>query len=350
MLFHFGYLPVGWVGVQIFFVLSGYLITKILLADKSSSPQHYFARFYWRRTLRIFPLYYVFMVALTIAYMMSGHPNSLPSDWPWLVTYSANFARLRDGDLPNVVHLWSLAVEEQFYLMWPFVVFITSRWTLRRVVIGLLVAAPVLRVVVFAALQWTGADAVYAGKAVYVLPFTQMDAFAAGAAISLFGLEKMRHAQTWLLACAGVAAVAGISVLMAGHLWYGGAFFMSFGFQMYMTSFFEYAWGYSVINITSLVFIVCILQRYWFARAVDNAYMARIGKISYGIYVYHLPLLTIARALVDPHDWLGRFVVFLGWLIIVLVTAEASFRFLESRFLRFKDFFPVVVGRQSSSP
>ena len=76
MLFHFGFLPIGWIGVQAFFVLSGYLITAVLLADKEAPLRGYLGRFYWRRALRIFPVNYGFLLVLAVMYVGSGRPAS----------------------------------------------------------------------------------------------------------------------------------------------------------------------------------------------------------------------------------------------------------------------------------
>lgn len=70
-------------------------------------------RFYWRRTLRIFPLLYIFLIVVAVVHAGFGAPESFSADWPWLFTFTANFARMREGDIgPYFVHIWSLAVEE----------------------------------------------------------------------------------------------------------------------------------------------------------------------------------------------------------------------------------------------
>ena len=118
MLFHFGYFPAGWIGVQIFFTLSGYLITRILLESREDSLSTYLRRFYWRRSLRIFPLLYAYLLICWAVFSFSGIPSSFGSDWPWLFTFTANFGRMRTSDIgESFVHIWSLAVEEQFYLV-----------------------------------------------------------------------------------------------------------------------------------------------------------------------------------------------------------------------------------------
>jgi peptidoglycan/LPS O-acetylase OafA/YrhL len=342
MLFHYGYFAAGWVGVQMFFTLSGYLITCILLEDRHSSFLAFAGRFYWRRTLRIFPLFYVFLLVVAVVHALSGAPASYPSDWPWLWTYTANFARMRDGDLGRCfVHIWSLAVEEQFYLLWPVLLFFLPLRGFRWVVIGILLLAPVVRLALFQGLLSLGHDAEHAGKAAYVLPFTQFDAFAAGAAIPLWGLDRMRNAGRWFLVTLGVAAVAGVGVLANAHFSYKGAFVASFGYAMYLVQSYGYVWGYSQLNLLSMLGIICALQGIGPTRALKNGLLVGVGKVSYGVYVYHVPLLLVGEFLMERLGigltGMVRPAFFVAWLAMVILVSAASFRWLETPFLKLKD-------------
>ena len=151
-LLHFGYLNGGWIGVQAFFVLSGFLITGILLADRDAPLRAYLRRFYWRRTLRIFPLYYGYLALLAVSYALRGVPAEFADDAGALFTYTYNFTRATDfTPTPFFTHLWSLAVEEQFYLVWPFLVHALSRRALVALACALVAMAPAFR---FALAQW----------------------------------------------------------------------------------------------------------------------------------------------------------------------------------------------------
>src|SRR6185503_19750329 len=118
----------GWLGVQLFFVLSGFLITGILL-DSRTRPQ-FFRTFYTRRTLRIFPLYYAFLAsALFIVPLLANVPDwhaTALRNQVFYWTYTSNWANPLGYAIPGLSHFWSLAVEEQFYLFWPVVVFFGS--------------------------------------------------------------------------------------------------------------------------------------------------------------------------------------------------------------------------------
>ena len=131
------------IGVDLFFVLSGFLITTILL-DSRDSPRYY-RSFFGRRVLRILPLYYLFLVlvfyllpALGLA-QKSGHPL-------WFFLFAQNMLIVRSGWPIELLHpMWSIAIEEQFYLVWPGIVRPRSRKTLKRILIGVLLAEPLLR-------------------------------------------------------------------------------------------------------------------------------------------------------------------------------------------------------------
>ena len=127
LMFHLEIAYFGWAGVILFFVLSGYLITKTLYTEKeSSSPlKNKFRNFWARRALRIFPLYYLYFFILLLILIFKGLPAN--PEMPWLFTYSYNFYLINVYDTkgPSFLtgHLWSLSIEEQFYLFFPFFCF-----------------------------------------------------------------------------------------------------------------------------------------------------------------------------------------------------------------------------------
>jgi peptidoglycan/LPS O-acetylase OafA/YrhL len=320
--FHLGLLPAGWIGVQTFFVLSGYLITGILLSAKSADLPIYLKRFYWRRSLRIFPLYFAYLGIAAF-----GFVGLFVQDWPWLVTYTANFARLRGEDLgAPFTHLWSLAVEEQFYLVWPVVVYFLNTGALRKLVIAVLCLAPLSRLLVYCVFYDSSQD--WLGRTIYSLPTSQADAFAAGAMLVLF---EIKNVTRWFCSFALLTLVCGAMVLAHQHLAYHSALKGSFGYAMFLLKDGGFVWAYSLLNITSAFGIAWVIER---NPAVFTALpIRRIGIISYGIYIYHLPVLIV----------LGGFGVICGVyymvpinLIATYVIAEISYRYLETPFLRLK--------------
>jgi peptidoglycan/LPS O-acetylase OafA/YrhL len=141
---------VGWVGVDIFFVLSGFLITSILL--KTKEKKDYFKNFYMRRALRIFPLYFVCVaVILYFIPVLDGvFVPEVPRVIPFLLLYQQNWINILGGDLWMTLYLsvtWSLAIEEQFYLVWPAIVFFSRKETLLRISIGIIAASILARII-----------------------------------------------------------------------------------------------------------------------------------------------------------------------------------------------------------
>src|SRR5512137_2924489 len=204
----------GWAGVDLFFVLSGFLITGILL-DARGGPG-YFRAFYARRVLRIFPLYYAYLAVLFLAV-----PALLPAldvrreTQGWLWTYLGNVLFAREGGFqasPFTGHFWSLAVEEQFYLFWPFLVWLLPRRWLAAACLGLVAGAFALR---FAIHRTT-----FNATAAYVLTPARMDALAMGALVAIAAREpawwpRVRRAAPWVLV-ASAAAIAAVWVHQGG--------------------------------------------------------------------------------------------------------------------------------------
>jgi peptidoglycan/LPS O-acetylase OafA/YrhL len=345
MLFHFGWFAPGWAGVQLFFVLSGFLITSILVEGRGPPAAQGLARFYWRRSLRILPVFVALLLVLAIAAALTGEPRGFDTDWPWLVSFLANFARLRDTDLdPFYVHLWSLAVEEQFYLLWPFAMLLLPVAAIRRLIIGLLLAGPLLRLAVFQHFVSQGADPQTAGKAVYVLPFTQFDAFAAGAALAMWPSLSNGRVAARLVAVGVVTAIAGIAVTLWSHFAGSGAYVAALGFPMYLVEADGYLWGYSLLNVFFMALVAMGVRSHVWTSVFGHPVLVRIGQRSYGLYVYHLPILVALQMWFASREVsMGtgvQIVYFFAWAFVVWIVSEGSFRMLEAPFLRLKDRLP----------
>src|SRR5688572_2559121 len=170
----------GWIGVDLFFVLSGFLITGILCSARAS--EHYLRNFYARRVLRIFPLYYGALILLVVLLPWFWPDNagidSMARDAPWYWTYLSNLKIARDGwpESGAIGHFWSLAVEEQFYLVWPLIVMALGRRQLQYACLVCIVGALAIRV----SLNMQGNS-----TAAFVLTPARMDALAVGAYLAV---------------------------------------------------------------------------------------------------------------------------------------------------------------------
>ena len=278
---------VGWVGVDLFFVLSGYLITGILL--DSSGSRGYYRNFVVRRAFRIFPLYYV---ALGLACFFAYYPATLQwtaffkerGGW-WFATYLGNFFVVRLNAWPDIgylIPLWSLQVEEQFYLTYPFLVGWTKPRTLMKILIGAIFGALLFRII---------STLVFPANLVapYVLMPSRMDALAMGGVIAI----AMRENQAWLqhrsigwaTVATGIGFVA-LYFLVEGTPW-----------PPLMRTL-----GYSLLDAAFAgTLILLVAWRQPFLRALcTNRILTWIGTVSYGIYLLHLPAGEAARRWIEP--------------------------------------------------
>ena len=177
-----------WCGVDLFFVLSGFLITGILLDARGTG--NYFTKFYARRSLRIFPLYFAvlgftFFILPSLIAMTSDSDRRLIANQGWLWTYTTNFETMVNGrntafkgDSVWLYHLWSLAIEEQFYLIWPFVIAFVPLHRIRLICWACFIICPLVRVT----LGFTSLPTL----AAYEATFARLDSLTLGSLLALF--------------------------------------------------------------------------------------------------------------------------------------------------------------------
>ena len=315
----------GWMGVDIFFVLSGYLITSILYEQRGA--EDYFRNFYMRRALRLFPLYFfLFLLALVLTPFLHIHWRMLQVP---MLFYGANLVLPFDNSLGwvgpfNFFHVWSLAVEEQFYLIWPWIVGGNlSQAKLRRVCIAGVVAAPLLRVVLlsFHVKPWW----------IYQSLLTRMDPLLMGALLALSPQPSLRLARV-----AGGAALLALGILVwSGH----SAFFLARPMQ---------GLGYSALACFSASALMMSLYPATIAHRICSSKVLRFyGQHSYGLYLWHYFFSQQFGAL---KTWiterihtplLAAAVSFALILLCSTAIAVASYRWLELPFLRLKRRFEV---------
>ncbi len=263
----------GWVGVDLFFVLSGFLITGILL-DARTEP-HYYRNFYARRALRIWPLYYLVLVfALFVYPALQPHfrPLVMQYPWRWYFLYVQNFAYGLEG-IPLLTVTWSLAVEEQFYIVWPGVVRRMSSRSFRNLLIGMLVAAPLLRLLMLSTGQgWT---------TIATSTFTRMDGIVAGALLAWWMRSgDCTPAKLRRLGWIGIALGAPASIFLLG--WHEAS----------MWTFTALAFAFTgVLALTLAARAAAPIP----CRILSSSPMRYTGKISYGLYLIH-PIAFIAAA------------------------------------------------------
>ncbi len=333
----------GWAGVQVFFVLSGFLITGVLFDNRNQN--HRFRNFYVRRTLRIFPLFYFIWLLVLVAWPFL-HEQWTPIRLLW-PAYLGNFARFFAGTIDvdhiytrfsafpvEIGHFWSLAVEEQFYLLWPLVVFkVADRKTLIRICVSVVVGVLLLRVLLLAVLpHWLLELDFY-----FRMMFLQADAFLFGGLLTLVlrGPAKeriLRHAQLFFW----IAFAILLAACLLNHP--GHEFSMILPSRPWMSSY-----GFTLISLASGGLILCAMTPGNAVFYVLNLRPLRVlGRYSYGFYVYHVLLLPLRVF----HMWKGQstavqMVFLVVDFFIVLGISAASYHLLEMPFLRLKSRFSV---------
>ena len=335
--FHLGLLPFGWIGVQLFFVLSGFLITNILIEMRSLPIVDYYKRFYWRRTLRIFPLYYSFLFGAAAIYIIWGIPAGFNHDWPFLFSFTHNLARLQETDVNVLVHFWSLGVEEQFYLIWPTVVIFLSIKGLKKTVIILIITVPFFRWGVgLVAMGPDTLDPKYYARVVYSLPISHFDAFATGALISLFEFSWIRNRRLVFVLGLFFMLAIGCLQVVAMHL-QGGVNWPHFGYPHFLPSNLQFVWGYTIINFVAGLAILCCRDKNAIGKWIENRFLVYIGRISYGIYIFHFPIILAARELTQLVSFsVPATLTVIFAVVVTFVVSAVSFELFEKQFLRLK--------------
>ncbi|MFN6131212.1 MAG: acyltransferase family protein [Planctomycetota bacterium] len=321
------YCDLGERGVDLFFVLSGFLITGILLQTKTS--EGYFKNFIIRRALRIFPLYFTSLVVclFVLPLLMGTQVFDLPrSNQFFLWTYTSNvyMAWTNTWCFGPLDHFWSLAVEEHFYLVWPAIVYCLSSKALLRLAIGMIVGVGAARM--FFTLRPE------CGVAVDALTLFRCDALAMGAMLAVLlkhGLsaDQVNRVAKWVLP---LLVVAGFAVVFSGKRLLGIPHSL---------------WG--CIWVAAMAVVVTRPRSHRLSHCLRASWLQWLGRYSYGMYVVQLPLVTMLPLSFAAEHWnrIGLSPVLFGIAYVsalfamTCVIAMASFHLLEKPFLKMKRWF-----------
>ena len=318
------FLNFGQTGVDLFFVLSGFLITGILLNAKGSP--HFLRMFYMRRILRILPLYYLVVLGFLVTGWISAAPSCRFDRVWWYLVYLQNLGMTfwpRSVGGPG--HFWSLGVEEHFYLFWPFLILLCSEKKLPLVLLVVISFALVSRV----GLLSMGYD-------VFTFSLSRMDALALGALLAVL-LRRPALAYKTTNACRWSLAISGPVLLFCYPLTSGKALF---GMQVIK---------YTLIALcyTTLIGVTVGLGGFEpLRRLFENKFLRWCGKYSYAMYVFHVPLYGAIMTLVRSSAPLaqmnpGRFMVceFSICVLTTFLAAWISWHLFEGPLLGLKRHF-----------
>ena len=328
------YFGFGWLGVDLFFVLSGYLITDGLM--RTVGKKNYLKNFYAKRVLRIFPLYYlVLIITIFVLSRINGLQDNVEyyvaNQW-WFWLYLQNwlfiFKELEQTNL--LLHFWSLAVEEQFYLFWPFIILLFRNARKLIIVTTILLLLVLITRVVLWMNHVEGLE--YFG----LYTFTRVDGIFIGSLLaSIMYIDRL-----WLSKYTGIIVLI-IALLNFGFFFLNRANQFSFPFFPFI--------GYTTFAIVFAIIVYeAVLGK---TKAINFLFTINtlrfFGKISYGFYVFHWPiyvgLLAPLRNLFQnelnlPHSLIEPLVSILATLI-ALVVSILSYHFFERKFLKLKKKF-----------
>jgi peptidoglycan/LPS O-acetylase OafA/YrhL len=314
-----------WIGVDVFFVLSGFLITRILLLTKNKKS--YFKNFYIRRTLRIFPPYFLLLsVSLVIGKLLDL------GSWPdfkwhyehqiWYWTYMANWKQIALGHSQSIrlfIHLWSLAIEEQFYLIWPLIIYFLSEKKMLKIFMGLITMSFFYRFYYHFQSSST--------YATYINTFARFDTFVFGAllAFSFTRGEKIFLRGKYIIFIAALISL--LFLLLQGSSYYP-AFSNSLGLLL-------------IALIPFLLIYYCLKGSKHISFTFRNQLLVSLGKYSYAFYLFHWPIMRLMQyyKLSFGDGFVDYLLLTLFSFILSFIFSLLSWGFVERPFLKMKQYY-----------
>ncbi|EKE43250.1 Acyltransferase 3 [Oceaniovalibus guishaninsula JLT2003] len=310
----------GFAGVDFFFVLSGFLITTLLVRERRAKGRFSLRGFYWRRFLRIVPLYFLIVTAVAAYYIGVKKEMQYLEFLPFYYLFLSNFLI---GDIPLLAPTWSLSVEEQYYLVWPLLLLVLPRrWVLPALVLGVVLCL----LAVTGSLAPLGIRAVSVGPLVFYMFNATYAPILIGSALAIL-LDDAR----------GYAVLARV----LGHR---AAPLATFGLLLVLWQILPgnlIGWPNLVMHLSMAACLASIVIREDHVLRPVLAFrpVARVGEISYGIYLYHLIGLHVTNVALGTTPQAGLaadWAVFVVYTLVTIAISEVSFRTFEQAFLRLK--------------
>ncbi|MEE9429079.1 MAG: acyltransferase [Paracoccaceae bacterium] len=309
----------GFLGVDLFFVLSGFLITTLLLREETGNGRISIPAFYRRRALRILPVYFLLVTALSVYYLLIKGEVQYGPLVPYYYLFLANFLT---GDIPLLAPTWSLSVEEQYYMVWPLIIVLSLGFARARG--WLLVLAIGFCAVAQQSGMWPGP--LPTEHAIWALPGGAYEAILLGSFLAVVLNNRQGYRWVWAL---------------LRHRWTPVVIFTVLLVLLEVLPSALTGWPELLIHLTMTLLLASVVLRedHVLRPVLSFAPVARIGTISYGIYLYHLIGLDFTTRI------LGRLGIEKGaldtWISLVyvlvsIVIAEISFRTYERFFLGLK--------------
>lgn len=305
---------VGQTGITLFFVLSGFLITRILLNKKNTN--NFFTNFYFRRLLRIFPLYYLFLLIYYFIYpiLLNSQPFEFNEIIYYLI-YLQNFALTFNWNTNGPGHFWSLAVEEHFYLFWPILIFYFNNKKIIYIICLLILFPILLRFYMLTKnfeISW--------------FTLTQIDSLAIGSLLSFLEKNKtlnLKFANKFFIPALSLIFIISLFIFLSNNV-----------NEIYYQSIKYTLWG--LIYFFILAYLLSINSKHLFNLFLGNSFLNFTGKISYGLYVYHFIILDIIIYHFNNEYWIINFILYF---IATYIISTLSYFLFEIKFLKLKSNF-----------
>ena len=330
----------GSFGVCLFFVLSSFLITELLIRERSKTGTVHIKAFYTRRILRIWPLYFFFLfVGFLLGHLVPEWNLETPRLLAFLALLGNWYVAVFGWSANPIAPLWSISIEEQFYLIWPGLAKVGGRSAILLLSVLLL---PVSCLAIYLLARYTQG----ASQAIWASSLVQFEFFGLGALVAL-----LLNGRVPLLSTSSRFAM----VAAAGILWIGAEIFFHLRESVLLSGPLSYVTGYQMVAIGCVLLLLGFLgvAQEWAPRG-----LIYLGKISYGLYVFHYLCLDLAMRMVAPAARAGNAIRYgrieiairsLGGisagLLLTILFAAASYRFLEKPFLKLKERFTFVTSR-----
>ena len=305
----------GFLGVDFFFVLSGFLITTLLLREAASTGSFSLRDFYLRRIIRIFPVYFFVVGVVSFQVIVISGQQEYAQYVPYYLLFLSNYLV---GDIPTLGITWSLAVEEQFYVVWPLLLLMTPLRYLLPVTLGLIA----INVLSAAEILGSGRHASVGLLEIPLVP-SVFSAILIGCLLALLLHRAASFAVLARLLGGRSAAVAGIAALVVFLSIAPGRLEVWHDFVIWLL-------------MAAILGALVIREDNALLGFLQNRFVARIGVVSYGIYLYHLVVLHFVNIGLEAAGLHGPWTVLLVYSLASYVVAEISFRTLEAYFRRFR--------------
>ena len=313
------------------------------------NKKDFIIHFYGRRALRIFPLYYIYIVLVaSVSYLTISHygyttitspketiiisqMNRFIEQLPWTATYTYDFfhASIYAKNSLLASHFWSLAVEEQFYLVWPLAILFIPANHLKRFLLLVIVFGPLIRTLL-AVMADTHMIPILrqTDRAIYALPFSYVDAFAVGGYFALYGKSRSSY---WVWLSIGFVFTLGV---ITSWLWTRQFHLGDLGYRPFMSDSYKIAWGYSVVNLMFAYILIHVKNKSFMPILFENPLLVYLGTISYGLYVFHVPVLLLVHSTMHNFPEIVQALVIL---MITVIVSMVSYEYMEKRFINSKD-------------